>query len=54
MNNFGKLFVMLYADDTIIANTASSGLEKSLDNWECYCTKWKLGANGSKGKVDTQ
>ena len=51
INNFVKLLVLLYADDTIILSNTAAGLQKLLNDLESYCTMWKLRVNGSKTKV---
>ena len=50
-NNLVKLFILLYADDTIILSNTVAGLQKSLDDLKNYCTEWKLRVNCSKTKV---
>ena len=50
-NNLVKLFILLYADDTIILSNTVAGLQKSLNDLKNYCTEWKLRVNCSKTKV---
>jgi len=50
-NNYVKLLVLLYADDTIILSSSEAGLQKALNDLSNYCTKWKLKVNSSKTKV---
>ena len=46
-----KLFVLLYADDTVIFDETPAGLQKGLDAVKQYCDKWKLSLNAKKCKV---
>ena len=46
-----KLFVILYADDTVILSENKDGLQKALDIFESYCEIWKLQVNVNKTKV---
>ena len=46
-----KLFVLLYADDTILLSDSASGLQNGLNLMERYCDLWKLSINESKTKV---
>ena len=48
---FIKIFVLLYADDTVILADSAEDLQKSLDSFFHYCTEWKLKVNESKTKV---
>ena len=50
-NNYVKLLVLLYADDTIILSNSAAGLQKGLDNLGSYCTEWKLKVNSTKTKI---
>ena len=50
-NNLVKLFILLYADDTIILFNTAAGLQKSLNDLKNYCTEWRLRVNCSKTKV---
>jgi hypothetical protein len=43
-----KLFVILYADDTVILSESKDGLQKALDIFESYCEIWKLQVNVNK------
>jgi hypothetical protein len=49
--NLIKLYILLYADDTILLAENSSELQKALDAMYSYCTKFKLKVNISKTKV---
>ena len=46
-----KLFVLLYADDTILISESPEDLQKMLDNLHGFCIKWKLHINASKTKI---
>lgn len=46
-----KLFVLLYADDTIIVSDSPESLQKLLNDFYEYCSKWKLTINKSKTKI---
>ena len=48
---FLKLFVLLYADDTVILAETSTDLQNALDLYASYCKIWKLEINNSKTKV---
>jgi hypothetical protein len=49
--NFVKLFVLLYADDTVIVAESASDLQSALNVYASYCDEWKLQLNASKTKV---
>ena len=46
-----KLFVLLYADDTVIFSDSPEELQRSLHIFEYYGYKWKLKINTEKTKV---
>ena len=46
-----KLYVLLYADDTIIMAESPEELQKALDKLTSYCEKWSLKINISKSNV---
>ena len=46
-----KLFVLLYADDTVIFMNSPEELKKSLHIFENYCDIWKLKISTEKTKV---
>ena len=48
---FLKLFVLLYADDTIILGENLRDLQTALDTVQEYCTKFKLIVNVNKTKI---
>ena len=46
-----QILVMLFADDTIILAQSPESFQKSLDDFQDYCTQWKLKINTTKTKV---
>ena len=46
-----RLYVLLYADDTIILTESVSDLQKALNSLYTYCNTWNLSVNTSKTKV---
>ena len=46
-----KLFVLLYADDTILLSESPEDLQYQLDVFNDYCTCWHLKVNTEKTKV---
>jgi hypothetical protein len=48
---FCNLFVLLYADDTVIFSESEAGLQKGLILIKEYCDLWKLSLNANKCKV---
>jgi hypothetical protein len=48
---FLKLFVLLYADDTILLAETETDLQAALDATETYCKQWELRVNTKKTKV---
>ena len=46
-----KLFILLYADDTVIMSDSSNGLQRALNIYNDYCIQWKLTVNIKKSKV---
>lgn len=46
-----NLFLLLYADDTVIFSESVAGLQKMLDTLNLYADKWKLEVNVSKTKM---
>ena len=49
--SFKKLFVLLYADDTIILAENERDLQTALDSVQEYCTKFKLIVNTNKPNI---
>ena len=43
-----KIFILLYADDTVILSDSSEGLQTALNLYSQYCTIWKLNVNMNK------
>lgn len=50
-NNYLRLMVLMYADDTIIMSNSAEGLQRALDNLQSYCDIWGLNVNSSKTKI---
>lgn len=48
---FFKLYLLLYADDTVIFAESPEELQIALDTMQSYCDTWKLQVNTSKTKV---
>ncbi len=46
-----KLFVIMYADDTVILCEREDGMKQALDALNIYCNEWKLRLNCNKTKV---
>ena len=46
-----KLFVLLYADDTVLFSDNESDLQLQLDIFHEYCRIWKLKVNADKTKI---
>ena len=46
-----RLFLLFYADDTILIAESPEGLQTALDAFESYCSLWKLKVNTSKTKI---
>ena len=46
-----EIFVLLYADDTILLSETRDGLKQSLLALEMYCEQWKLSVNSEKTKI---
>ena len=51
VETFLKLFVLLYADDTIILAENPIELQQALDATYSYCNRWKLKINIDKTKI---
>ena len=51
LDNFIKLLVLMYADDTIILADSKENLQLALNALKIYCEKWKLEINCSKTKI---
>ena len=48
---FVKLFILLYADDTVIVAETAADLQNALNIYETYCDNWKLTLNTMKTKI---
>ena len=50
---FVELFILMYADDTVLIAESTDDLQKNLNifNILLYCEAWKLSINCSKSKV---
>ena len=48
---FHKIFVILYADDTVILSETKEGMQQALDIFESYCEIWRLQVNVAKTKL---
>ena len=48
---FYKIFVILYADDTVILSETKEGMQQALDIFESYCEIWRLQVNVAKTKL---
>ena len=48
---FLKLFILLYADDTVIMAESATDLQYALDSFFIYCTQWNLTVNVNKTKI---
>lgn len=40
--NYLKLFILLYADDTVIMAVSARDLQHALNEFSVYCRKWKV------------
>ena len=48
---FIEIFVLWYADDTVILSESKEGMQSVLNIFQSYCDKWKLTVNVNKTKV---
>lgn len=46
-----KLFILLYADDTVIFSDNQDDLQNALNSFKSYCDTWKLTVDASKTEV---
>ena len=46
-----KIFILLYADDTVLFSSNPNDLQKCLDTFKHYCTTWRLTVNVAKTKI---
>ena len=50
-NVYVNIFLILYADDTVLLSETPEDLQKQLDLFYEYCTAWKLKVNVDKTKI---
>lgn len=48
---FLKIFLLLYADDTVIFSDNEINMQHALNVFENYCSEWKLTVNTAKTKI---
>lgn len=46
-----RLFVLLYADDTILVSETPEDLQTLLNSLDVYCNQWKMQINQNKSKI---
>ncbi|MCU7801013.1 MAG: reverse transcriptase family protein [gamma proteobacterium symbiont of Lucinoma myriamae] len=46
-----QIFLLLFADDTLLLSESKQGLQNLLDKLHLYCTKWNVTVNIEKTKV---
>ena len=46
-----SLFLLMYADDTVLLSETAGGLQKMIDTLHTYSTKWNLCVNTEKTKT---
>ena len=51
LDNFIRLLILMYADDTIILADNEKNMQLALNALHSYCNKWKLEINCSKTKI---
>jgi hypothetical protein len=51
VEHYLKLFVLLYADDTVILAESAAELQSALNSMYLYCKSWNLQVNPAKTKV---
>ena len=51
MNVYMNIFVLLYADDTVLMAETPEDLQKQLNIFHDYCLAWKLKVNIDKTKI---
>ena len=51
LETFMKLYVLLYADDTIILAESATELQVAMNELNQYCQKWSLSINATKTKI---
>ena len=48
---FIKIFILMYAYNTVIFSHSQNDLKKALDTFENYCKEWQLTVNVAKTKI---
>ena len=51
LNNYINLYIILYADDTVLLSESKTDLQNQLDALYEYCNLWKLKVNIDKSKI---
>ena len=51
LNLYLKLFIILYANDTVTMAESAADLQKQLDSFSDYCDIWRLKVNVGKSKI---
>ena len=51
LDSYLKLFILLYADDTVLMSESVHGMQHMLNVFSDYCDTWKLHVNFEKTKV---
>ena len=51
LDNFIRLLILMYADDTIILADSETHMQTALNALQLYCKNWKLEINCSKTKI---
>ena len=46
-----ELFILLYAEDTVLMAKKRTNLQNRLDSFASYCRQWKLNVNLGKTKI---
>ena len=51
LDTYLKLFILLYADDTVILAESSDDMQNQINHFYDFCKKWRLKVNIEKSKV---
>lgn len=51
LQDYLKLVVLLYADDTVLFAENEEELQQLLNKFQIYCSRWKLNVNPEKSKI---
>ena len=51
LDTYLKLFILLYADDTVILAESSDDMQNQINYFYDFCKKWRLKVNIEKSKV---